>query len=188
MIEFENVTFSYKGSKENVLKDFSLCVRQGERIWLSGASGRGKTTVLRLIMGLEKAKIGKVKTNEEAIISAVFQEDRLIPFVSVEKNIALFSNEEKAKNLLSELGLRGTENMLIDELSGGMKRRVALARALSKDFDILLLDEALNGLDEETKKITAKVINKYTENKTVIFVSHSEKEAELLNTKEIKII
>ncbi len=188
MIEFENVTFSYKGSKENVLNDFSLCVRQGERIWLSGASGRGKTTVLRLIMGLEKAKKGRLKINEEAVISAVFQEDRLIPFISAEKNISLFSNEEKAKKLLSQLGLNDTAHMSVDELSGGMKRRVALARALSKDFDILLLDEALNGLDEETKKITAEVINEYTENKTVIFVSHSEKEAELLNTKEIKLI
>ena len=188
MIELSNVTFSYKGSKENVLKDFSLEIKEGQRIWLSGASGRGKTTVLRLIMRLEKAKKGKIKINDEAKISAVFQEDRLIPFISVEKNISLFSDEEKARKLLFELGLKDTAQMSVNELSGGMKRRVALARALSKDFDILLLDEALNGLDEETKNKTAQVINKYTKNKTVIFVSHSETEAQLLNAKEIKLI
>ena len=111
MIELSNVTFSYKGSKENVLKDFSLEIKEGQRIWLSGASGRGKTTVLRLIMRLEKAKKGKIKINDEAKISAVFQEDRLIPFISVEKNISLFSDEEKARKLLFELGLKDTAQM-----------------------------------------------------------------------------
>ncbi len=187
MIEFKNVTFSYKGSKENVLKDFSLFVNKGDKIWISGVSGKGKTTLLRLIMGLEKAKKGKVEIDPKAKISAVFQEDRLLPNLTVEKNISLFSNEETAKTLLFELGLKGTENMKIDQLSGGMKRRVALARALSKDFDLLLLDEALNGLDEKTKKITASVINKYTENKTVIFVSHSSEEADLLNAKKVHL-
>lgn len=188
MIKFKNVTFNYKGSKENILKDFSLYIKEGEKIWLSGASGRGKTTVLRLIMGLEKAKKGKVIINNNAKISAVFQEDRLIPFVNAQKNISLFSTQEKAEELLFELGLDDAGKMFEDELSGGMKRRVALARALSKDFNILLLDEALNGLDEQTKKITAQVINKYTQNKTVIFVSHSKEEAELLNAKEVKLI
>jgi NitT/TauT family transport system ATP-binding protein len=188
MINFKNVTFSYKGSKENVLKDFSLHIKEGDRVWLSGASGRGKTTVLRLIMGLEKAKKGKIEISENAKISAVFQEDRLIPFVSVRKNISLFSNDETAEKLLSDLGLNDTADMAVNELSGGMKRRVALARALSKDFNLLILDEALNGLDEETKNNTASVINKYTENKTVVFVSHSGEEAALLNTKEFKLI
>ena len=188
MINFKNVTFSYKGSKENVLKDFSLHIKEGARIWLSGASGRGKTTLLRLIMGLERAKKGKVELKENIKISTVFQEDRLIPNLTVLKNIALFSSEEKAKELLNQLGLSGNEDMPIYELSGGMKRRVALARALSMDFDLLLLDEALNGLDEETKKNTALLINKYTENKTVVFVSHSSEEAALLNTKEFKLI
>ena len=188
MINFKNVTFSYKKSKENLFKDFSLHIKEGERIWLSGASGRGKTTLLRLIMGLEKVKKGKIEISEKAKISVVFQEDRLIPFVSVRKNVSLFSNEEKAERLLTLLGLKEAADMSVDELSGGMKRRVALARALSKDFNLLILDEALNGLDEETKKITAFVINEYTQNKTVIFVSHSGEEADLLKAKEYKLI
>lgn len=188
MIEFKNVTFKYKGSKENILNDFSLLINKGERIWISGTSGRGKTTLLRLIMGLEKAKKGKVIIEENAKISTVFQEDRLIPFVSVEKNVSLFSNHEKAQTVLTQLGLKDVMGEEINSLSGGMKRRVALARALSKDFNLLILDEALNGLDEETKNNTASVINKYTENKTVVFVSHSGEEAALLNTKEFKLI
>ena len=90
MINFKNVTFSYKGSKENVLKDFSLHIKEGDRIWLSGASGRGKTTLLRLIMGLERVKKGKVELKENIKITTVFQKDRLISNLTVLKNIALY--------------------------------------------------------------------------------------------------
>lgn len=187
MIEFKNVTFAYKGSKENVLENFSLSVSKGDRVWLSGASGKGKTTVLRLIMGLERPKRGSIHISESAKISAVFQEDRLIPFVSVKKNISLFSNEQKAEELLSKLGLADCGDMSVEELSGGMKRRVALARALSKEFDILILDEAMNGLDDDAKKVAAQVINRYTKDKTLITVTHNKEEAQLLLSKEFKL-
>lgn len=187
MINFKNVTFAYKGSKEKILENFSLNIEKGERVWISGASGKGKTTVLRLIMGLEKPSKGVVEILNGARISAVFQEDRLIPFVSVKKNIALFSNEEKAGRLLSELGLEGYQDMAVDSLSGGMKRRVAVARALSREFDILILDEAMNGLDAETEEKTAAVIDKYCKDKTVIFVTHHGEQANRLCTRQIEI-
>lgn len=187
MIEFKNVTFAYKGSKENVLESFSLHIKEGERVWLSGASGRGKTTVLRLIMGLEKPKRGTVKIKDGAKISVVFQEDRLIPFVSVKKNISLFSNDKKAQTLLTELGLSDCGDMTVEELSGGMKRRLALARALARDFDILILDEALNGLDSYTAEKTASVIEEFAGDKTVIFVTHHKEQAERLCDKKINI-
>ncbi len=187
MINFNNVTFSYKGSEKQVLKDFSLNINKGDRIWLSGESGRGKTTVLRLIMGLEKATKGKISVDGNVKISAVFQEDRLIPFVSVGKNISLFSSEEKAKELLSELSLSEWFDSPIDSLSGGMKRRLSIARALSKDFDLLILDEAFNGLDKDTAENVAAVINKYCEGKTIITVTHHKNEAEMLSAKEIKL-
>lgn len=187
MIKFENVTFSYKGEKDRIFENLSLHIKEGQRVHLSGASGVGKTTLLRLIAGLERVKKGSVKIKDNARISVVFQEDRLIPFVSVKKNISLFSNDEKSEKLLYELGLSDCADMRVDELSGGMKRRVALARALSRDFDILLLDEAFNGLDGETLLKVCDVVNKYTENKTVILVSHHEEEAQLLSAEKMEI-
>lgn len=187
MIEFKNVTFAYRGSKQNVLENFSLKIEKGERVWLSGPSGKGKTTILRLIMGLEKPKKGSLVIGESAKISVVFQEDRLIPFVSVKKNISLFSGDQKAEELLGKLGLSECADMTVDELSGGMKRRVALARALSKDFDILILDEAMNGLDADTAEKTAYVIDELCKNKTIIFVSHQKEQAERLCNKRIEI-
>lgn len=187
MINIENITFSYKGEKKKIFENLSLHIKEGQRVHLTGASGKGKTTLLRLISGLERAKKGSVKIKDNAKISVVFQEDRLIPFVSVKKNISLFSSEEKAEELLSELGLEDCGEMNIDELSGGMKRRVAIARALSKDFNILLLDEAFNGLDEKTLVNVCDVVNRYTENKTVILVSHHEKEAQLLCAESVEI-
>lgn len=180
MIKIDNVTFAYRGEKKNVLENFSLNIKEGERVWLSGPSGRGKTTVLRLITGLERAKSGSVKIKENAKISAVFQEDRLIPFISVKKNISLFSSDEKADQLLKLLGLEGWGESMPDALSGGMKRRVAVARALAKDFDILLLDEAFNGLDDEALINTCKTVNDFIKDKTLILISHRSKEAELL--------
>ena len=187
MIELKNVTFAYKASKKNVLTDFSMHIEKGERVWLSGASGKGKTTILRLIMGLEKPKKGVVHIKENAKISVVFQEDRLIPFVTVKKNISLFSNDEKAEELLLKLGLHGCSDMTVDALSGGMKRRVAIARALAREFDVLILDEAMNGLDSDTAEKTAQVIKEICKDKTIIFVSHQEDQAKLLCEKQIEI-
>ncbi len=187
MIRLDNITFSYKGEKEKIFENFSLHINEGEKIHLSAPSGKGKTTLLRIIAGLEKVKKGSVKIKDNAKISVVFQEDRLIPFVSVKKNVSLFSSDERAEKLLYELGLKEYEDISVDELSGGMKRRVALARALSKDFDILLLDEAFNGLDGETLLKVCEVVNRYTENKTVILVSHHEEEAKLLFAQRTEI-
>ncbi len=187
MIKFSNVTFSYRGKKENVLENFSLSAEKGERLHLSAPSGKGKTTVLRLIAGLEKAKKGEVSIKENAKISVVFQEDRLIPTQTVEKNVSLFSDTEKAEELLDKLGLSEVKEALPASLSGGMKRRVALARALAKDFDILLLDEAFNGLDEDNLINAVKVVEEYLAGKTLILVSHSAAEAQLLKAKTVYI-
>lgn len=187
MITFENVTFSYKGSKQRVLNNFSLNIKKGESVWLSGASGKGKTTLLRLIMGLERVTKGNLKISDGAKISAVFQEDRLIPYVSVKKNISLFSSDAAATDLLSRLGIEECADMSVDELSGGMKRRVAVARALSREFDILILDEALNGLDAETAEKTAEVIKEKSRGKTVIFVTHNPEQAQMLCQRQINM-
>lgn len=181
MIEFKNVNFSY--GELNVLKDFDLSIKKGERICLYGKSGLGKTTVLRLISGLEKAE--NIAINGS--VSYVFQEDRLLP-TTVLKNVSLVcGNEQKAAEILSLFKLGDFLNSHISELSGGMKRRVAVARALSVDKDIYLLDEAFSGIDNQNIKIITDYINENLQKKTIIMVSHNKADAKLINAKIINL-
>ncbi|MCQ2477933.1 MAG: ATP-binding cassette domain-containing protein [Clostridia bacterium] len=186
MIEFKSVYFSYNAKKE-ILNDFSLLINQGDRLCIKSPSGRGKTTLLRLIMGLEKVKKGSITSEENIKISTVFQEDRLIPFKTVLENVQMFSDEKRSKYFLERLGLSGYENSNISELSGGMKRRVALARALAHDFDLLLLDEPFTGLDSDNIILCCNVINEVLKDKTLILITHEETAEKLLDTKIINI-
>lgn len=179
MIEFEGVYFAY--GKKEVLKDVSFRIEKGETVCITGKSGRGKTTLLRLICGLEKPKAGKI-TNLSESISAVFQEDRLIPFKSAKENVLLFcEDEEKTDKAFNKLGLENEKNSDTETLSGGMKRRVAVIRALLKKSDLLILDEPFTGLDEETKRTTAEFIRENAEGRTVILSAHDKDEALLIN-------
>ena len=185
MIKLENVNFSYP--KKLILENINLNINCGERVALFAPSGYGKTTILRLIMGLIKPKKGTVNIKDGSVISVVFQEDRLIPQKTVYENVKLFSDTENIDGLLDELGIAECKNELPKSLSGGMARRVAIARALSKKADIYLFDEPFSGLDKDNLRSTANVINKYTKDKTVILVSHSVDEANLLETKIINL-
>lgn len=184
MIEIKNLSFSFGAHK--IFDNLCLKIEDGERVILSGASGVGKTTLLRLILGLEKAKSGTLST-ENAKISTVFQEDRLLPFKTVIENLTLFSDEQTALECLSALRISEAKDLYPAELSGGMARRVAIARALSVDADIYIFDEAFTGLDEENKVVAAEFINKKTADKTLIAVSHDSADAALLNAKILDI-
>lgn len=185
MIKFERVTFSY-GEKQ-VLKDFSLEIKKGEHLCFFGESGKGKTTLLRLICGLEKPNSGEILGTDEKRFSVVFQEDRLLKNLNVSENVALAGSRQKGDELLKKLGLSDYLDKKISDLSGGMRRRVAIARALCSDFDVLLLDEAFNGLDEDRIKDTAALILEETKGKTVIMITHSLTHAQLLNATVIHI-
>ncbi len=176
-MKLNNISKSFDG--KTVFKDFTLEIPQNKKTAILGQSGIGKTTLLRIIAGLEKCDSGKTEFDKEEKISVVFQEDRLLPFRTVLQNITLVgASEETALKLLEKTGLINEKDSFPDSLSGGMKRRVAIARALAfPNYTMLLLDEPFNGQDEETKNNLITLIKDETENKTVIMITHSEKDA-----------
>ena len=188
MIELVGICKAY-GDKR-VLGGLDLILAEGEITALMGASGRGKTTVLRILMGLERADSGEILGMEDVRVSAVFQEDRLLERLTAEGNLRFVAEgEEQLREipaLLSELGLGG-ETEAAATFSGGMKRRLAIARALLADYDLLVLDEPFRGLDEGTKAITMETVRRRSAGKTVLLVTHDEDEAKALAKKVIRI-
>lgn len=186
MIRLDRVTFGY-GPQKEVLRDISLEIPEGGRLCLTGPSGEGKTTVLRLLLGLEKPRRGTISVPEGTAFSAVFQEDRLLPWKTALENVALFSDRETARRCLAALGLSDSLDAMPDTLSGGMKRRVALARALAHPFDVLVLDEALTGLDGGTKTQCLAAIDQAVGHRTLVMATHDESEAAALGAEICRI-
>lgn len=188
MYELKHIDFSY-GDKL-VLKDFSLSLPQKGAVCLFGVSGLGKTTVLRLIAGLEKPKNGSLEGFENKRITFIFQEDRLLPWRTAKENVALALGntseaKEKALAVLSSLGLENDADRYPDEMSGGMCRRVAAARALAPESDVILADEPFTGLDEENRRVLAAALREKAKNELVVVVTHIEDEAALLNAESV---
>lgn len=153
---------------------------------IQGKSGLGKTTLMRMIAGLEKADKGEfIKSAEK--VSFMFQEDRLIPFVTVLKNLTAVCDEEKALKYLSLMGLEGEKDNSPLSLSGGMRRRVALARALCFESDLVILDEPFKGLDETLKTEICEIIKEESKSRAFIIVSHDSEDAKILNAEIIEL-
>lgn len=187
MIKLTNVEFSYD-KKKKVLDNFSLEIKNGDKICLFGESGCGKTTIINLIMGLLKATKGKIEISKNLRASVVFQENRLFPFMTVLENITfLGADENTANDNLRALGIEEYKDEDISVLSGGIERRVAIARALSQKFDYLVLDEPFTGLDMENIEKATKRILEVAGDKPIILITHSKTEAELLNAKIIEL-
>ncbi len=186
MIKVNNVFKSYDGKA--VLENVSFHVEKGEKVALTGPSGAGKTTLMRIISGLEKADKGNVIINKSAKLTYVFQENRLLEQKSVLENIlSVKSDKERALYFLDRCGLLPHKNKKAGELSGGMKRRLAIARALSYGGDIYFLDEPLRELDDETLKSVATLIKEETKDKTVLLITHDEYSLNCLSTRQIEI-
>lgn len=188
MMRLENVSKSFNG--KTVLDSLSLEIQDGRTTVISGASGRGKTTLLNLLMGLKMPDSGVISGVPEHI-AAVFQEDRLpqefSPAVCVLMTAAKGVTREEARRHLSELGLAGHLDKPVRELSGGMRRRTAVARAVLARSEAIFMDEPFTGLDAETRLRTIDYIKKYTAGKTLVVVSHSPEDAELLEADRLSL-
>lgn len=183
-IQINNLTKKY-GDKV-VFENYTNTFDFNGILLLKGVSGLGKTTIMRMIAGLENADKGEILKSTKSV-SFMFQEDRLIPFVSVLKNLTAVCSEEKALNYLKLMGLENEKDNSPLSLSGGMRRRVALARALCFDSDLVILDEPFKGLDEELKSNICEIIKEESKKRDFIIISHDSQDAELLNAKIIEL-
>lgn len=164
--------------EQAVLTDFSAVFEQGKHYCITGASGCGKTTLLRIIGGLLKADSGSMLLPEKTVFSWVFQENRLLEGKTAAENlhwVAPTCSMQQCEELLLEMGIpKASLQQPVRAFSGGMKRRVALARCLLFPGTVLLLDEPYKGLDTETRDRVHAVVEKYTAQKTVLMISHEE--------------
>lgn len=184
MIEIKNVGLSF--GENVVFQDFSAEIPFEGVTVVRGPSGEGKTSLFRMLLGLQKPDCGTITGLDNMRISVVFQEDRLLPWASALENVALVSDHAAAETALTALGLRDSMDLLPKELSGGMRRRVAIARALAYGGDALFLDEPFTGLDEDNKRLVANEVLK--SGVPVFVITHEDSEAELFGSfREIMI-
>ena len=168
-IQINNLCKKY--GKKVIFDNFSASVDFDGILMVKGKSGLGKTTLIKMLAGLEKPNSGEISVPAERI-SFMFQEDRLIPFVSVLKNLTAVCDEEKALKYLSLMELEQEKDASPLSLSGGMRRRVALARALCYDSELIILDEPFKGLDEALKIKIGEILKKESNARPIIIVSH----------------
>ena len=176
----ENICKKY--GEKTVLQDVSFVFPGGRRTCIMGPSGCGKTTLLRIILGLETSDAGTMTGRPERL-SAVFQENRLFEDFSALSNVAaVCSKEDKGKieEHLTALGLGDSLTKPVRTLSGGMKRRVAIARAVLAPGELMILDEPFTGLDEDTKAVVLEYLKTHTQGRTLILVTHDPAERDAL--------
>ena len=173
--------------EKKVLDQVSFKVEEQRGLCIMGPSGCGKTTLFRILLGLEQADEGKIEGLQYHSVSAVFQEDRLLENLSAVRNVWLVCGKKVSENeirrQLSEVLPKEALDKPVRHLSGGMRRRAALVRAVMKESNLLIMDEPFTGLDEETKKKTITYLKKTIDKKTFLFSTHQEEDAALLGTR-----
>lgn len=201
-VQINDLHFSYKGAHEETIKGFSISITKGEIVSLLGDSGSGKSTILRLIAGLEMPNQGVVVVNdcvccddcqfmppEDRGVGMVFQDYALFPHMTVEKNIrfGLHKLNRKERNarveeMLALVNLMEFRHRYPYELSGGQQQRVALARALAPKPALLILDEPFSNLDTSLQHRIRDDLRRLLKQTgtTTIFVTHDEEDAEAL--------
>lgn len=187
-LRVEDLRKSYGGAA--VLQSVSFTAEIG-LTRVTGSSGIGKTTLLRILLGLETADSGEITGLSGKRLAAVFQEDRLLDFMTPVDNIRLPEPKLERAVILREMaamGLTGCENQPVRELSGGMRRRVAILRALLCGADVIALDEPFKGLDEATRARVIDETKRLCRGKTVLMVTHEAAEAERMGAKIVGLL
>ena len=200
-IEIKNLSFDYidKKTKYEALSNIDLQIREGEFVCILGSSGCGKSTLLSLLNGLNKAKSGEILIDGKPITgpgtdrAVVFQHYSLFPWLTAKGNVLFglrqsgkkYSRKERAEiaqRYLNSVELGGSADKYPSQLSGGMQQRVAVARALALESDILLLDEPFGAIDPRLRLELQELVSKLSKEnkKTVVFVTHDLDEAILL--------
>ena len=185
-IEHVSKSFAGPAGQQLVLDDITLDVAPGEFVTLLGASGCGKSTLLNLVAGLDDPTAGSIKTNGRPAL--MFQEHALFPWLTAGKNIELAlklrgvpknQRRPRAEELLELVRLKGSYGKRVHELSGGMRQRVAMARALAQDSGLLLMDEPFAALDAITRDVLHDELTRIWAETgvSVLFVTHNVREA-----------
>lgn len=183
MIRLKDVSFSYPG--KDVFRHLNLTLPDKGTVAVMAPSGYGKTTLLRLLAGLETPKAGSIEGMENKKTAFLFQEDRLLPWLTAEKNAELASDPEKAREWLSKMEIEDPAQYP-RAMSGGMQRRVALARAMAFGGDVLLLDEPFKGLDEALRERIAEKIRGVFP--LTVLAVHDAEEANLMGAEIVRLI
>ena len=204
ILEIINLSHAYS-KNENSVTGINLDIQEGERVSILGPSGCGKSTLLRLIAGLEKPSQGEIKIKgikassrenllppEKRNVGLVVQDKALFPHLSVYSNICFGIKKNKTKDdiaseLLTLFKIENLKSKYPHEISGGEQQRVALARSLATNPDLLMLDEPFSALDKDLKEtLYSEISLVFSERKsTILLVTHDQKEAELMTERQI---
>lgn len=174
LLELKQVTKEFE--KRQIIDPVTCEIKRNEIWWIRGDSGAGKTTFLRILMGLETISSGEIKRKKDLRFSAVFQENRLLEWLDAVQNVQFAASSDVGREeIIWNLKQILPEECLfqsVSTLSGGMKRRVALVRAIVASSDILILDEPFTGIDEKTIKKTEEYILREKKERALLFTSH----------------